>query len=91
MIFETTWQGETVIHEAFIENGDVSIREVSLGGDPIEDFVSYHPSIGASDDELTKICDDIYQTLMGAWCAEMINLSSDALQVLEGITKWILV
>jgi len=24
---------------------------------------------------------------MGAWCAEMINLSSDALQVLEGITK----
>ena len=91
MIFENTWQGETVIHEAFIENGDVSIREVSLGGDPIEDFVSYHPTIGASDDELTKICDDIYQTLMGAFCAEMINLSSDALQVLEGITKWILV
>ena len=87
MIFENTWQGETVIHEAFIENGDVSIREVSLGGDPIEDFVSYHPNIGASDDELTKICDDIYQTLMGAWCAEMINLSSGALQVLEGITK----
>ena len=85
MIFENTWQGETVLHEAFIENGDVSIREVTLGGDPVEDFVSYHPSIGASDDELTKICDDIYQTLMGAWCAEMINLSSDALQVLEGI------
>ena len=91
MIFENTWQGETVIHEAFIENGDVSIWEDSHGGDPIEDFVSYHPNVGASDDELTKICDDIYQTLMGAFCAEMINLSSDALQVLEGITKWILV
>ena len=87
MIFENTWQGESVLHEAFIENGDVSIREVTFGGDPIEDFVSYHPNIGASDDELTKICDDIYQTLMGAWCAEMINLSSGALQVLEGITK----
>ena len=87
MIFENTWQNETVLHEAFIdENADVSIREVTFGGDPIEDFVTYHPSIGASDDELTKICDDIYQTLMGAYCAEMINLSSDALQVLEDIS-----
>ena len=75
MIFENTWQNETVIHEAFIENGDVSIREVSLGGDPIEDFVSYHPNIGASDDELTKICDDIYQTLMGAFVAQMMEIS----------------
>ena len=75
MIFQDTWQGETVIHEAFIENGDVSIREVSLGGDPIEDFVSYHPSIGASDDELTKICDDIYQTLMGAFVAQMMEIA----------------
>ena len=75
MIFENTWQGETVIHEAFIENGDVSIREVSLGGDPIDDFVSYHPSIGASDDELTKICDDIYQTLMGAFVAQMMEIA----------------
>ena len=72
MIFENTWQGETVLHEAFIDNGDVSIREVTLGGDPIEDFVSYHPNIGASDDELTKICDDIYQTLMGAFVAQMM-------------------
>ena len=87
MIFENTWQGEPVLHEAFIKNGDVLIREVTLGGDPVEDFVSYHPNIGASDDELTKICDDIYQTLMGAWCAQMIDLSSGALQVLEGITK----
>ena len=87
MIFQDTWQGEPVLHEAYMDNGDVLIREVTLGGDPIEDFVSYHPNIGASDDELTKICDDIYQTLMGAWCAEMINLSSGALQVLEGITK----
>ena len=75
MIFENTWQGETVLHEAFIENGDVSIREVSLGGDPIEDFVSYHPNIGASDDELTKICDDIYQTLMGAYVAQMMEVA----------------
>ena len=46
MIFENTWQNETVIHEAFIDdNADVSIREVTLGGDPIEDFVSYHPSM----------------------------------------------
>ena len=75
MIFENTWQGETVIHEAFIENGDVSIREVTLGGDPIEDFVSYHPNIGASDDELTKICDDIYQTLMGAFVAQMMEIA----------------
>ena len=64
MIFQDTWQGEPVLHEAFIENGEVSIREVTLGGDPVEDFVSYHPSIGASDDELTKICDDIYLSLI---------------------------
>ena len=75
MIFQHTWQGEPVIHEAIIENGDVSIREVTLGGDPVEDFVSYHPSIGASDDELTKICDDIYQTLMGAYVAKMMDIS----------------
>ena len=86
MIFQNTWQDEIVLHEAFIKNGDVSIREVTLDGDPVEDFVDYHRSIGASDDELTKICDDIYQTLMGAYCAEMINLSSDALQVLEDIS-----
>ena len=76
MIFENTWQNETVIHEAFIDdNADVSIREVTLGGDPIEDFVSYHPNIGASDDELTKICDDIYQTLMGAFVAQMMEIA----------------
>ena len=70
MIFQDTWQGEPVLHEAYMDNGAVLIREVTLGGDPIEDFVSYHPTIGASDDELTKICDDIYQTLMGAFVAE---------------------
>ena len=75
MIFQDTWQGEPVLHEAFIENGDVSIREVTLGGDPVDDFVSYHPSIGASDDELTKICDDIYQTLMGAYVAQMMEVA----------------
>ena len=75
MIFQNTWQDEIVLHEAFIENGDVSIREVTLDGDPIEDFVDYHPSIGASDDELTKICDDIYQTLMGAYVAQMMDIA----------------
>ena len=75
MIFQHTWQNEDVFHEAFIEDGDVSIREVTLGGDPVEDFVSYHPSIGASDDELTKICDDIYQTLMGSFVAKMMDIS----------------
>ena len=73
MIFQDTWQGEPVLHEAYMDNGDVLIREVTLGGDPIEDFVSYHPTIGASDDELTKICDDIYQTLMGAFVAQMME------------------
>ena len=75
MIFQDTWQGETVLHEAFIDNGDVSIREVTLGGAPVEDFVSYHPNICASDDELTKICDDIYQTLMGAFVAQMMEIA----------------
>ena len=75
MIFENTWQGETVLHEAYMDNGDVLIREVTLGGDPIEDFVSYHPNIGDSDDELTKICDDIYQTLMGAFVAQMMEIA----------------
>ena len=76
MIFENTWQDEIVLHEAFIDdNADVSIREVTMGGDPLEDFVSYHPTIGASDDELTIICDDIYQTLMGAFIAEKMRIA----------------
>ena len=75
MIFQDTWQGEPVLHEAYMDNGDVLIREVTLGGDPIEDFVSYHPTIGASDDELTKICDDIYQTLMGAFVAQIMEIA----------------
>ena len=75
MIFQDTWQGEPVLHEAYMDNGDVLIREVTLGGDPIEDFVSYHPTIGASDDALTKICDDIYQTLMGAFVAQMMEIA----------------
>ena len=76
MIFQNTWQDEIVLHEAFIDdNADVSIREVAMGGDPLEDFGSYHPTIGASDDELTKICDDIYQTLMGAFVAEKMRIA----------------
>ena len=76
MIFENTYLNQDILHEAFIDdNADVSIREVSYGGDPLEDFVSYHPNIGASDDELTKICDDIYQTLMGAFVAKMMEIA----------------
>ena len=76
MIFEHTYLNQDILHEAFIdENADVSIREVSYGGDPLEDFVSYHPNIGASDVELTKICDDIYQTLMGAFVAKMMEIA----------------
>ena len=76
MIFEHTYLNQDILHEASIdENADVSIREVSYGGDPLEDFVSYHPNIGASDDELTKICDDIYQTLMGAFVAKMMEVA----------------
>ena len=73
MIFENTWQGETVLHEAFIDdNADVSIREVTLGGDPIEDFVSYHPNIGVweADDE-----DDLIEeiTTSSGWCIKSID------------------
>ena len=58
MIFENTWQGETVLHEAFIDdNADVSIREVSLGGDPIEDFVSYTIIIVTRGNKTTSRCD----------------------------------
>ena len=92
MIFENTWQNEIVLHEAFInENADVSIREVTLGGDPIEDFVDYHPSIGASDDELTKICDDIYQTLMGAFVAQKMEIAywhiATSVEILISLTQ----
>ena len=75
MIFENTYLNQEILTEAYIDNGDVFMREVSYGGDPLEDFVSYHPNVGASDDELTKICDDIYQTLMGAYVAQMMEIA----------------
>ena len=75
MIFEHTYLNQEILTEAYIDNGDVFMREVSYGGDPLEDFVSYHPNTGASDDELTKICDDIYQTLMGAFVAQMMEIA----------------
>ena len=75
MIFEHTYLNQEILTEAYIDNGDVFMREVSYGGDPREDFVSYHPNVGASDDELTKICDDIYQTLMGAYVAQMMEIA----------------
>ena len=67
MIFTHTWNNETVLHEAYVTNEkffNVAIREVTEGGDPVEDFVDYDPSQGASDDQLTKICDDIYDSLL---------------------------
>ena len=67
MIFTHTWNNETVLHEAYVTNEkffNVAIREVTEGGDPVEDFVDYNPSQGASDDQLTEICDDIYDSLL---------------------------
>ena len=43
---------------------NVAIREVTEGGDPLEDFVDYDPFHGASDDQLTEICNDIYDYLL---------------------------
>ena len=67
MIFTHTWNNETVLHEAYVTNEkffNVAIREVTEGGDPVEDFVSYDPFHGASDNQLTEICDDIYDSLL---------------------------
>lgn len=67
MIFTHTWNNETVLHEAYVTNDkffNVAIREVTEGGDPVEDFVDYNPSQGASDNQLTEICDDIYDSLL---------------------------
>ena len=67
MIFTHTWNNETVLHEAYGTNEKfftVAIREVTEGGDPVEDFVDYDPSHGASDDQLTEICNDIYDSLL---------------------------
>ena len=67
MIFTHTWNNETVLHEAYVTNDkffNVAIREVTEGGDPVEDFVDYNPSQGTSDNQLTEICDDIYDSLL---------------------------
>ena len=67
MIFTHTCNNETVLHEAYVTNDkffNVAIREVTEGGDPVEDFVDYNPSQGASDNQLTEICDDIYDSLL---------------------------
>ena len=67
MIFTHTWNNEAVLHEAHVTDDkffNVEIREVTEGGDPKEDFVDYNPSQGASDDQLTEICDDIYDSLL---------------------------
>ena len=73
MIFTHTWNNETVLHEAYVTNDkffNVAIREVTEGGDPVEDFVDYNPSQGASDNQLTEICDDIYDSLLLATLKE---------------------
>ena len=67
MIFTHTYGDETIFHEAYVTNSkcfSVNIREVTEGGDPKEDWVSYDPICGASDDQLTEICDEIYDSLL---------------------------
>ena len=67
MIFTHTYEDETIFHEAYVSNEDffhIAIREVTEGGDPLEDFVDYDPQCGASDDQLTEICNDIYDYLL---------------------------
>ena len=67
MIFTHTWNDETIFHEAYVTNDKffaVDIREVTEGGDPKEDWTSYDPYHGASDDQLTEICDNIYDSLL---------------------------
>ena len=42
MIFTHTWENETIFHEAYVTDEkffNVAIREVTEGGDPMEDFV----------------------------------------------------
>ena len=56
MIFTHTWENETIFHEAYVTDDkffNVAIREVTEGGDPMDDFVDYDPFHGASDDQLT--------------------------------------
>ena len=46
MIFTHTWENETIFHEAYVTDDkffNVAIREVTEGGDPMEDFVDYDP------------------------------------------------
>ena len=56
MIFTHTYEDETIFHEAYVTDDkffNVAIREVTEGGDPLEDFVDYDPFHGASDDQLS--------------------------------------
>ena len=69
MIFTHTWEDETIFHEAYVTDEkffNVAIRQVTEGGDPMEDFVDYDPIHGASDDQLSEICDDFYDALLVA-------------------------
>ena len=67
MIFTHTYEDETIFHEAYVTDDkffNVAIREVTECGDPLEDFVDYDPFHGASDDQLSEICNDIYDFLL---------------------------
>ena len=67
MIFTHTWNNETVFHEAYVTDEKyftVAIREVTEGGYPLEDFVDYDPIHAASDEQLSEICNDIYDYLL---------------------------
>ena len=43
---------------------EVIMRETTEGGDALSDFEGYDPSMGSSCQELTEVCDDIYDTLL---------------------------
>ena len=76
MIFTHTYEDETIFHEAYVTNDKffaVDIREVTEGGDPKEDWTSYDPFHGASDDQLTEICNDIYDSLLLASLQEGVD------------------
>tara|TARA_B100001113_G_scaffold304212_1_gene264433 strand:+ start:881 stop:1144 length:264 start_codon:yes stop_codon:yes gene_type:complete len=62
MIFQIdeNTQVEAVFNPTF---DNISLREVSAGGDPLEDFVDFDPIHGASSEEWSTICDEILQTM----------------------------
>lgn len=63
---------------------EVIMRETTEGGDALSDFEGYDPSMGASCQELTEVCDDIYDTLLLHALKTYPNKP-----ILEEIKKWV--